>query len=144
MTALLSVFVLASVFATPPAPCAPAQSSSALAPVEQPSFDSAVTINAFCIADCGDLNSTVSCSGNSCEAVNQSETCPTGPGYVTCDGQTTYCPACCTDGAFRSVIVGPICGCEDGQKTPRDRYECIDGLWNYQYSFCGGPFCQGF
>jgi len=46
MTALLSVFVLASVFATPPAPSAQAQCSSALAPVEQPSFDRAITSNA--------------------------------------------------------------------------------------------------
>jgi hypothetical protein len=128
----------------PSAPSAPALCASALAPVEQPSFASAATAKAFCIADCGDLNGTVSCSGNTCSAVNQSQTCPTGPGSVTCDGQTTYCPACCTHGTFRSVIAGPTCGCEDGQTTPKDRYQCVNGLWVYQYSFCGGPFCQGF
>ena len=143
MTGLLSVFVLASVFATPPAP-APAQCSKALAPVAQPSFASGgISGNAYCVADCGDLNGIVSCTGNTCNAVDQSQTCPSGPGYVTCDGQTTYCPACCTTG-FRNVTTGPICSCEDGQSTPKDRYNCVNGLWVYQFSFCGGPFCPAY
>ena len=140
MTALLSAFVLASVFATPLAPSAPAQCSTALAPAAQPSFNGGVTGNAYCVADCGDLNGIVSCTGNTCSAVDQSQTCPSGPGYVTCDGQTTYCPACCTSG-FRNVNTGPTCSCEDGASTPKDRYQCVNGLWVYQYSFCGSPFC---
>lgn len=144
MTAFLSLFVLASAFATPPALSAPALCSSALAPVERPSFDSGATTKSMCIADCGDLNSNVSCSGDVCSAVNQSQSCPTGPGHVTCDGQTFYCAACCTNGTFRTVITGPNCSCADGMTTPRDRYQCINGLWVYQSSFCGGPFCHGF
>jgi len=140
MTALLGAFVLASVFATSPAPSAPTQCSNALAQVAQPSFNGGVTSNAYCIADCGDLNAPVSCTGNTCTAVDQSQTCPTSPGYVTCDGQTTYCAACCTSG-FRNVTTGPNCSCEDGASTPKDRYQCVNGLWVYQYSFCGSPFC---
>ena len=49
----------------------------------------------------------------------------------------------CTEGAFKNVTVGPTCGCEDGMSTPKDRYKCIGGVWEYQYSFCGAPFCQG-
>jgi len=144
MTALLSALVLASVFATPPSPSAPAQCSSALAQVAQvaqPSFNGGgFTSQSFCIADCGDLNAPVSCTGNTCSAVDQSQTCPAGPGSVTCDGQTTYCAACCTSG-FRNVTTGPTCSCEDGASTPKDRYQCSNGLWVYQYSFCGAPFC---
>lgn len=147
MTALLSVFVLAGILVTPPALSAPTQCSRALAPVEQPQplfASGGFTANAYCVADCGDLNGIVSCTGNTCSAIDQSQTCPTGPGSVTCDGQTTYCPACCTSGTFRNVTTGPICSCEDGQTTPKDRYNCINGLWVYQYSFCGGPFCPAY
>jgi hypothetical protein len=138
MTAFLSVLVLAGTLAMPAAPSAPAPRASA--PAARPGG----ATKSLCIADCGNLNSNVSCSGNVCSAVNQSQTCPSEPGHVTCDGQTFYCAACCTSGTFRSVITGPYCSCADGQTTPRDRYECIDGLWEYQYSYCGGPFCQGF
>jgi len=144
MTVGLSLFVLASAFATSPVPSAPALCSSAPAAVERPSFASGVTAKSLCIADCGDLNSSVSCSGSVCNAVNQDQTCPAGPGYVTCDGQTFYCAACCTNGAIRNVTTGPTCSCEDGQTTPKDRYQCVNGLWVYQFSFCGGPFCHGF
>jgi hypothetical protein len=49
----------------------------------------------------------------------------------------------CIEGQFKTVTVGPICGCEDGMTTPKERYQCINGQWEYLYSFCGGPFCQG-
>ena len=49
----------------------------------------------------------------------------------------------CTEGTFKTVTVGPTCGCDDGMTTPKDRYQCIGGQWVYQYSFCGGPFCHG-
>jgi hypothetical protein len=144
MIVSLGLFVLASALAAPPAPFAPALCSSATAAAERPSFASGgIIAKSTCIADCGDLNGTVSCSGATCNAVNQDQTCPAAPGYVTCDTQTFYCPACCTDGTFRNVITGPSCSCEDGQTTPRDHYECVNGLWEYQFSFCGGPFCHG-
>lgn len=141
MTALLSL-VLASTFATPPALPAPAPFLSAPAPVERSSPAGGFT-KSFCQADCGLFNAPVSCSGNTCSAVNQDQTCPAGPGYVTCDGLTTYCTPCCTNGSLRNVT-GPTCSCEDGQSTPKDRYECVNGLWEYQFSFCGAPFCPGF
>ena len=144
MTALLSFVVLAGIFATPPTLPAPALCSSAPAAVQQPSFGGRIHAKSTCIADCGDLNPSVSCSGSSCSAQNQDQSCPGGPGHVTCDGQTTYCAPCCTNGTFRTVIVGPTCGCADGMTTPRDRYQCMNGLWEYQSSLCGGPFCQGF
>lgn len=145
MTALLSAFVLATVIAAPPAPSAPAQCSTAMAPVAQARFDGGgVTGQTICTADCGPLNGIVSCSGSVCNAVDQDQTCPGGPGYVTCDNQTTYCPSCCSSGSFRTVTTGPICSCEDGQTTPKDRYQCVNGLWEYQYSFCGGPFCPAY
>jgi len=49
----------------------------------------------------------------------------------------------CIEGQFKTVFVGPVCGCDDGMTTPKDRYKCIGGQWVYQYSFCAGPFCQG-
>jgi hypothetical protein len=48
----------------------------------------------------------------------------------------------CTDGALKIVATGPICSC-NGTRTPKDRYECIGGVWEYQSSYCGAPFCQG-
>jgi hypothetical protein len=143
MTVSLSLFVLASALALPPVSPAPALCSSAPAAVERPSLASGITGKSTCIASCGDLNPNVSCSGVTCSAVNQDQTCPAGPGHVTCDGQTFYCAACCTNGTIRNVTAGSICSCADGQTTPKDRYECVNGLWEYQFSFCGGPFCPG-
>jgi len=55
--------------------------------------------------------STVSCSSNvsaaNCLAVNAS--CPSEPGHVTCDNQTTSCPECCT-GTLRQIAC-----CQCGQ-----------------------------
>ena len=144
MTPLLSFVVLASVFATPPVPAAPALCSSGPAAVARPIVGGRLPTKSTCTAYCGDLNGSVTCSGSVCSAVNQDQTCPAGPGHVTCDGVTTNCPACCTDGTFRTVTTGPICGCADGMTTPKDRYQCMSGLWEYQSSFCGGPFCHGF
>jgi hypothetical protein len=58
-----------------------------------------LTGKALCTATATcEVGSTVSCSSNvnaaNCMAVN--ENCPSEPGHVTCDGQTTSCPACCT------------------------------------------------
>jgi hypothetical protein len=96
--------------------------------------------DATCTAYCGELNPWVQCQyASSCTAVDAN--CPTERGYVICDGTTYYCNACCTNGQIRSVIAGPTCSCEEPGTTPRDRYQCVNGNWEYQYSFCGGPFC---
>ena len=138
MAALLGVLFLAtSTFATP---AVPALCPGDPAPVEQAS---GFTTKAMCTALCGSSPS-VSCSGATCSAVNQS--CPSQRGSVTCDGTTHFCPVCttvCTEGQIKNVNVGPTCGCEDGMSTPKDRYKCIGGEWVYQFSFCGGPFCPG-
>ncbi|HEX7186274.1 MAG TPA: hypothetical protein VF756_30910 [Thermoanaerobaculia bacterium] len=148
MTPLLSALVLAaSTFALPPALSAPAACSSAPALVEQASFDfdSGETVNADCTASCGSYP-PVSCSGSTCFAVDRS--CPEQRGYATCDGVTYYCPVCtpitCTEGSFRTLTVGPTCGCEYGTSTPKERQQCINGQWEHYSYFCGAPFCQGY
>jgi|tagenome__1003787_1003787.scaffolds.fasta_scaffold20820785_1 hypothetical protein len=158
MIAALSFAVLASAlaapppafFATPPALSAPALCSTAsAAPVAQekkrPKLPGGITTKATCIADCGDLNAPVQCNANNtCTAVDQATTCPMSPGYVQCDSQDPIsCAACCTENTIRNVTTGETCSCPDGQSTPKDRYKCIGGLWVYQFSFCGGPFCPG-
>jgi len=47
----------------------------------------------------------------------------------------------CTEGQLKIVVSGPTCSC-GGTRTPKDLYQCIGGVWEYQSSFCGGPFCQ--
>ena len=137
MTGLLSVFVLASVLS---APLAPSQCSNSNVQVKLFQADEGGGTDATCSADCGPLNPWVQCQySNSCTAVDAN--CPTERGYVICDGTTYYCNACCTNGAIRNVTTGPICSCEEPGTTPKDRYLCVDGTWEYQYSFCGGPFC---
>ncbi len=149
MTPALSLFVLASVFATPPPFFAPAPSSSAAAPVERANSPKptagGIHLKSTCYADCGDLNGSVSCSGGTCSAVNQDVSCPSTPGYVICDNNPPiYCNvACCTNGAIKNVSAGSICSCPDGQTSPKDRYQCVMGAWRYQFSFCAGPFCPG-
>lgn len=49
----------------------------------------------------------------------------------------------CVDGQTKLVVTGPMCSCDDGRTTPKDRYLCVGGVWVYQSSLCGGPFCQG-
>ncbi len=135
MTGLLSAFVLASVLA---APVGPTQCSTAPAKLFQ--ADEGGGTDAVCIADCGPLNANVSCSyASTCSAVDAN--CPSEQGYVICDGFTYYCTPCCTNGHIRNVTTGPNCSCEDGGSTPKDRYQCVNGTWEYQFSFCGGPFC---
>jgi hypothetical protein len=158
MIAALSFVVLASAlatpppafFATPPTLSAPAlcSTASAVAPEKKrpkPGLPSGITTKSTCIADCGDLNAPVQCNAvSNCTAVDQATTCPTSPGYVQCDNNAPIsCATCCTDGTFRSVSSGDICGCPDGQSTPRDRYQCVNGLWVYQTTICGAPFCIG-
>jgi hypothetical protein len=156
MIAALSFAVLASALATPPPFFAkppnlstPALCSTASAAPEKkrpkPKPPGGLPTKATCTADCGPLNAPVSCHGNnSCTAVDQGASCPMSPGYVQCDSQDpVFCPACCSNGQFRSVSTGDVCGCPDGQSTPHEEYECVDGVWEYQYSFCDAPFCIG-
>ena len=158
MIAALSFAVLASALATPPpaffavpptlsapALCSTASAAASAKKRPKPGLPSDITGKALCIADCGPLNAPVQCNANnSCTAVDQDSTCPAGPGHVQCDTQDPiYCTPCCTDGTFRTVTTGATCSCEDGQSTPKDRYQCVNGLWEYQFSFCGGPFCPG-
>lgn len=143
MTGLLIAFVLASVLA---APLAPSQcATTAPAKMFQASLNEGgggETTDATCRADCGPLNPSVSCTyASTCTAVDSDVTCPSQPGYVICDNIITYCTPCCTDGHIRNVTTGPTCSCEEPGKTPKDHYKCIGGLWEYQFSFCGAPFC---
>jgi hypothetical protein len=142
--------VAAASFALPPsdAPAtlasifAPAASSRSFHPEEEKFFASS-TAKHSCFLNCGSI--TLGCSYTvTCMVVDQS--CPSQRGYISCDGVTTYCPPCpeCTEGSFKTVTTGPTCGCDDGTSTPKDRYECINGEWVYQSSFCGAPFCPGY
>lgn len=148
MNVLLSLFVLAaSLAATPPAPSAPSLCASSPAPVEQALFAAGGTVKSFCSADCG-ADPPVSCNGNVCSAYNRS--CSAERGHVTCDGVTYWCPTvcACSEGTFKNVATGPSCSCEveggSARGTPKDRYQCINGQWEYQFSSCGGPFCPGY
>ena len=97
--------------------------------------------DAVCMATCG--WQPITCTyAVTCTAVDKN--CPEQQGYVICDGITYYCNDCCTEGQIRNVTTGPNCSCPDGQTTPKDRYQCVDGDWEYQFSFCGPPVCQGF
>jgi hypothetical protein len=141
MSALLSVIVLtASTLAPLSSSSASPLCSDSSAPVEQAKRPDGFMTKATCTALCGSSPS-VTCTGSTCSAVNQS--CTAQQGYVVCDGSYTFCPACtCTEGAIKIVNVGPTCGCEDGLSTPKERYKCIGGEWVYQSSFCGAPFCH--
>lgn len=159
MSTLLSL-VLVSLVGVPAAPPAvpatsPTLCTQPLAQVAQaaPSetaekIDLGVTAQASCTADCGPY-ANVSCNNSTtCSAVDRN--CSAGQqGYVICDGSTTSCPACpstlCTDGQIKSVQVGPQCGCpQTPGATEKERYQCINGEWVYQSTFCGAPFCIQF
>lgn len=140
MIAVLSVFALAASTLAPPSAPAPALCSSAPAQVEQVNLAGGVTAKATCRADCGMFDADVSCEYvSSCTAVDES--CPGQQGHVICDSVVKWCPPCCTNGHIRNVTTGPTCSCDDGQSTPKDHYKCVNNQWEYQFSFCGGPFC---
>lgn len=137
MTGLLSAFVLASALA---APLAPSQCSNSNVTVKMFQADEGGGTEATCRADCGPLNPWVQCQyASTCTAVDAN--CPTQQGYVICDGTRYDCTPCCTNGHIRDYTTGPTCGCPDGQSTPQDRWECVNGTWEYQFSYCGGPYC---
>jgi hypothetical protein len=99
----------------------------------------------FCFEDC-DTHPDVSCSGDVCTAVNRN--CAVGErGYVTCDGNTTFCPLCsepppeCEEGTFDIVRTGQCCDCSTGGEV-REIYKCINEQWVLQSSGCGpSPSC---
>jgi hypothetical protein len=88
-----------------------------------------------CTADCGPFTD-VSCSTNgTCVAVDRN--CPSTPGYVTCNGVTTYCPSCtaeCVEGRFRTYPTGNCCDCGIEERI---REKCINGQWEFWSIFCG-------
>lgn len=100
---------------------------------------------AFCQASCSPYSS-VSCSGSSCSAVDRN--CSVGQrGYVQCDGNYTYCPACfvaqCLNGAEEWVNWGCCCGAPVAKQNHRLRV-CVNGSWQYTnsyscYSSCSNP-----
>jgi hypothetical protein len=125
---------LAAVFAPTPAV------SSCPLPQAQPSFAASrhrvPTQKEECSVSCGSFSLT--CTWTlSCSAVDRY--CPSTPGYVTCDGVTTYCPGpCeCTEGATRYLWDGSCC--DEGGKA-KDEQVCVNGAWQYTgASICSGP-----
>lgn len=143
MASILSVLVLTAGILSPPLTSStPDLCAGVSDTVEEATFLRTIGVRAVCTVDCGELNSPVSCSGTTCTAVDRS--CPGERGHVTCGTTTLTCPVCCTNGQIKFVITGPNCSCDGGTKTPRDRYLCVNGNWEFQYSTCGAPFCQGF
>lgn len=97
---------------------------------------------ATCSEDCNGLPN-ISCSGSVCTAVQRN--CDIGErGYVTCDGNTTFCAEDCSgggstecdDGEFDIVRTGQCCDCSTGGEV-REFYQCVDGQWVLQSSSCG-------
>lgn len=146
MIAMLSVIALAAAIGPFNPASAPGLCAGDSAPEAQVALASRVglPLKATCSALCGSAPS-VMCTGTTCSGFNRN--CPSERGHVTCTTGSTVttinCPACetCTEGSFKTVNVGPTCGSEDGQSTPKDRYQCINNEWVYQFSFCGAPFC---
>ena len=96
-----------------------------------------------CTANCG--TSTVSCtSSGTCTAVDRN--CPSTPGYVVCNGTTTYCPACaCTNGAKRYTQLSSCCYNEVAHQCRRRLREetCVNGNWQFTAYTCDGINCTG-
>jgi hypothetical protein len=102
-------------------------------------------LKSLCTASCG--TSTVSCTSSSsgtCTAVDRN--CPTTPGYVVCDGTTTYCPACaCTNGTKRYTQLSACCYNEVVRQCRRNLREetCVNGSWRVTAYSCDGLNCAG-
>ena len=94
----------------------------------------------YCFEDC-DALPDISCSGNTCIAVNRN--CSIGErGYVTCDGNTTYCsqpcgdpPPECEEDDFRIVRTGQCCDCQYGGEVAHFQ-QCQNGQWVTQSTNC--------
>lgn len=123
---------------------APSTSDQISNPGEEIVFAAYMT-KSTCIANCG--STTVTCSytaPSTCVAVDQS--CSSQQGYVSCNGVTTYCPACpssgvCTNGTTRTAPWAGQC-CENGGRQ-RKHQQCVNGQWvDTGTFFCGIP-CGG-
>ena len=109
----------------------------------QPAF---LAVTAYCEADCWN-DSTVSCSGTTCSAVDSS--CPSQRGYVQCGTSTYYCPVCPTpacspNGSTRWVNYGCCCGAPVAKQNHRQQI-CVGGSWQYTsnyscYGSCSDPY----
>lgn len=89
-------------------------------------------VRCYAQANCGE-HSPVSCGGSgTCVAVDRD--CGWEQrGYVTCDGNTTYCPPCgCPEGHYRSWEAG--C-CYDNQKQWYEE-RCENGEWVFSSYYC--------
>lgn len=96
-----------------------------------------------CTADCGPYTDVSCTTSGTCVAVDRN--CPSTPGYVTCNGVTTFCPSCavCTEGTFRIIKTGNCCDCGVEERI---RQKCVNGQWEDVLIFCGPntgpcPFC---
>ena len=95
-----------------------------------------------CIANCSPdpyIQCSTASQQSSCTAEDRN--CSLGKqGKVVCDGNTTYCPtacpATCTEGNYRYLVIG--C-CEDDTKE-RKQQRCVSGGWaDTGVITCGGP-----
>lgn len=122
-----------------PVECANAAVDQVLAPILVAGIGDPIPPD-FCFEDC-DGYPDVSCSGSVCTAVNRN--CSIGErGYVTCDGNTTFCsPACepepeCEEGTIQVTSTGQCCDCYTTGGEEKYREKCINGQWVLQSVFC--------
>ena len=87
-----------------------------------------------CTASCGTFG-TVSCTTvGTCTAVDRN--CSASqPGYVDCNGTTTFCPPC---GCVEGSIMYEDGGCCSGGRQKTITNKCIDGSWERIGSSCSG------
>jgi hypothetical protein len=101
-----------------------------------------ITPKATCTASCGSYSVTCSyTSPTTCTAVDRN--CSVfQTGYVQCGSDPrVYCtPDCpvCTDG---QLMFQPTGSCCDGGLTEKDKYQCINGQWEYVTTVCKLPIC---
>lgn len=95
-----------------------------------------VTSNAYCEANCSPY-SNVSCSGGTCSAADRN--CSAGQqGFVQCDGNYSYCPACGCPEGWVDYRDG---GCCQGGYQKWQVYECISGTWQHVDTVCDPVSC---
>lgn len=83
----------------------------------------------------------VSCSSSSGTCVSVDRSCSAGqPGYVSCNGVTTYCPSCsaCTEGSLRYVLTGECC---DTSQKEKQQQKCVGGSWVPTGVYTCGGLC---
>lgn len=95
-----------------------------------------------CTVTCGTYPQVTCTVSGTCTGVERS--CPGERGHITCNGVTTYCPACpiCTEGSITwyEGFDTPCCG--NSRKERRERV-CVDGQWQWTgNSSCTGKPCM--